>query len=350
MRASKSCKAWYNVASTMLKGGWSNTIRQYAGDSSTTRSGPASSATVHLRLVDLDRAGRRCDVRRLVGPHPSKSSVADAQFQEEISFERQSLCQRRLGRVADKPLNGRNRFRRAGRQSTGDLHCPIQRLTAYALVDKAKPCSFLRVDGIAHEHVHESRRRSDGARQPLRAAGPGDESQVGLRQSDQVVAILGDAQIAGERELECASQTCSGNGGDYRFWHALAERYGLVEKSCVVSRVVGPLAAGSAEGLGELQERGDRKVASEIPGRAARQYHGANIGIPSVTIQRRGERVAHLRVEIDSPGTTQRNDCDSLDHARGQNVGGHGILLSCDRLCFSPLVARMRKRAATHAL
>src|SRR5713101_5610079 len=121
----------------------------------------------------------------------------------------------------------------------------------------------------------------------MSAAGPGDESQVGLRQSDQVVAILGDAEIAGKRELECAGQTCSGNGGDYWFWHALAERHGLVEKSCVVSRVVGPLAAGSAEGLGELQERGDTKVASEIPGRAARQNHGPNIGIPGITIQRR---------------------------------------------------------------
>src|SRR6267154_2146816 len=164
MRASKSCKAWYSVASTMLKGGSSNTIRQ----------------------------------------------------------------------------------------STGDLHRPIQRLTAYALVDKAEPCCFLRVDGITHEDVHESRRRPNGARQPLRAAGPRDKSQVGLRQSDQVVTFLSDAKIAGKRELECASQTRSGNGGDNWLWHALAQCHGLIEKSCVVGRVVGPFAAGSAKGLGEL--------------------------------------------------------------------------------------------------
>src|SRR5258707_7208423 len=227
-------------------------MRQYAGDSSTTRSGQAALATIHLPLVDLDRTGRRCDVRRLVGAYPSKSRVAAAKFKEEISFERQSLRQRRLGRVADKPLDGRNRFRRAGRQSTGDLHRPIQRLTAYALVDKAEPCCFLRVDGITHEDVHESRRRPNAARQPLRAAGPRDKSQVGLRQSNQVVTVLSDAKIAGKRELECASQTRSGNGGDNWLWHALAQRHGLIEKSCVVNRVVGPFAAGSAKGLGEL--------------------------------------------------------------------------------------------------
>src|SRR4029077_2383981 len=80
---------------------------------------------------------------------------------------------------------------------------------------------------------------------------------------------------------------------------------------------------------------GDRKVASEIPGRAARQNHGPNIGIAGVTIQRRSYRVAHLRVEIDSLGAAQCNDCDSIGHARGQNVGGHGILLNYDRLCSS---------------
>jgi len=72
-------------------------------------------------------------------------------------------------------------------------------------VNKTKPRRFLRVDGIAHKDVHERRRRPNRARQPLRAAGARDKSQVGLRQSDQVVAILGDTEIAGKRELESAS-------------------------------------------------------------------------------------------------------------------------------------------------
>src|SRR5258708_22439223 len=84
-----------------------------------------------------------------------------------------------------------------------------------------------------------------------------------------------------------------------------------------------------------MHEGGDRKVASEIAGRTTPQNPGAKIGISGVSVQRRSERVAHLRVEIDSVGAAQRNDCDSIGHARGQNVGGHGILLSCDHLFFN---------------
>src|SRR6202051_477810 len=54
-------------------------------------------------------------------------------------------------------------------------------------------------DGIAHEDVHERGWRSDGAWQPLRAAGAGKEPKVRLRQSDQVVTLLRDTQIARER-------------------------------------------------------------------------------------------------------------------------------------------------------
>jgi hypothetical protein len=51
----------------------------------------------------------------------------------------------------------------------------------------------------------------------LRAAGAGNESKVRLQKSDQVVAILGDTKIAGERELEPTGQGCAGDGGDDRF-------------------------------------------------------------------------------------------------------------------------------------
>jgi len=94
--------------------------------------------------------------------------------------------------------------------------------------------------------VHERSGRSDGAWQPLRAAGAGKESKVRLRQSDQVVTILSDAKIAGERELESTGQGRTGNGGDDWFRHALAKRHGLVEEPPIVGRVLGQLATGSA--------------------------------------------------------------------------------------------------------
>src|SRR5262249_3266197 len=116
---------------------------------------------------------------------------------------------------------------------------------------------------------HERGCRSDGAWQPLRAAGAGKESKVRLRQSDQVVAILGDTKIAGERELESAGQACAGNGSDYRFGHALAQRHSLVEESSIVGRVLGPLAPGIAQRLREADERRDGKMTNKIAGGTA---------------------------------------------------------------------------------
>src|SRR5258708_14021843 len=72
--------------------------------------------------------------------------------------------------------------------------------------------------------------------------GAGKETKLCLRQSDQVVAILSDTKIAGERELESTGQGCAGNGGDYRFWHALAQRDRLVQESPILGRPPGPLA------------------------------------------------------------------------------------------------------------
>src|SRR2546427_6530725 len=135
-----------------------------------------------------------------------------------------------------------------GRQAPCNHHCAIESLAADGFVHQSLPFGFTWSEGIAHEDVHERGWRSDGAWQPLRAASAGKESKVRLRQSDQVVTILSDTKIAGERELESTGQGCPGNGGDYWFWHALAQRHSLVEESPIVGRVLRPLATGSAHG------------------------------------------------------------------------------------------------------
>ncbi len=117
------------------------------------------------------------------------------------------------------------------------------------------------------------------------------------------------------------------------FRHALAQRHGLVESS-IVGSVLGPLAAGSAQGLREAQERSDGKVTNKIAGCAARHNNDSNIGIAGESFQRLGERVAHLLVEINSACTAQRNDSDSIGYSCRQNIGVHGILLSCDSFFF----------------
>src|SRR5262249_13420520 len=175
--------------------------------------------------------------------------------------------------------------------------------------------------------MHERGWRSDGAGQPLRAAGAGKESKVRLWQSDQVVTILSDTKIAGERELESTSQGCAGNGGDYRFWHALAQRHGLVEESPIVGRVLGPLSTGSAHGLCELDKRGDAKMPNKIPGRAAGHDDDANVRVARESVQRLGERVAHLRVEIDASCLAACNDRNAIGYSCRQNLSVHRLLL-----------------------
>src|SRR6267142_1740892 len=150
------------------------------------------------------------------------------------------------------------------RQPPCDLHRVIEGLAADGFVHQTLPFGFTRTECLTHENVHEGGWHSDGARQPLSAAGAGKETKLRLRQSDQVFAILSDTKIASQRELESAGQGCAGNSGDYWFWHALAQRHGLVEESTIVGRVLGPLAPGSAQGLGDLDKRRNIEMTIEI--------------------------------------------------------------------------------------
>src|SRR2546425_684767 len=126
------------------------------------------------------------------------------------------------------------------------------------------PFGFTWAERLSHENVHERGWRSDGAWQPLRAAGAGEQAEVRLRQSDQVVAILGNTKIAGERELECTGQGCAGDGRDDRFGHGLAQSHGPVEEPPVVGRVVGPLATGSTQAVRDLEQLRDGEMTTEV--------------------------------------------------------------------------------------
>lgn len=127
--------------------------------------------------------------------------------------------------------------------------------------------------------MHERGAGSDCAGQPLRAAGARKEAKLSLRQSDQVVAILSNTQIAGECELESTRQGGSGNRGDDGLWHGFAQGHGLVEKPPIVGRVVGPRATGSAQRLCKAEQRSDGKMPNKIAGRAASDDDDANFRI-----------------------------------------------------------------------
>src|SRR5260370_33159693 len=107
------------------------------------------------------------------------------------------------------------------RQAPCDLHRAIEGLAADGFVHQALPFGFTRTECLTHENVHERAWHSDGAWQPLSAAGAGKETKLCLRQSDQVFAILSDTKIAGQRKLDSAGQGRPGNGDDYVLGAAL---------------------------------------------------------------------------------------------------------------------------------
>jgi hypothetical protein len=100
-----------------------------------------------------------------------------------------------------------------------------------------------RRDGVAVDHVIEQRgalqlgRRhdcagddhvqrglqADHARQPLRAAGPGQQPELDLGQRDLRIR-LGDAVVRAERELESTAHAHARDGGDHRFRRVLERR------------------------------------------------------------------------------------------------------------------------------
>src|SRR5260370_17901163 len=215
--------------------------------------------------------------------HSREPSFRDTQFQKEISFERQSLCERCLHGVPDETFDISNRFRRVRSPSTRDLHRAIESLAADCFVHQALPFGFTRIECFSHEYVHQSSRHSNGARQPLGPTGTGKETNLCLRKSDQVFAVFSDTKVARQCKLESASQGRAGNSGDYWFWHALAQSHGLVEESPIVGRIFGPLAAGSPQGLGDLDKRGNIKITIEITGRTSGQHNYATIHVTLIS-------------------------------------------------------------------
>src|SRR5712664_2486865 len=66
----------------------------------------------------------------------------------------------------------------------------------------------------------------------------------------------------------------------------------------------------------------------KITGRASSNEDNANVSVARASVQRLGERVAHLLVEIDAPCAAQRNDRNSVGYSCRQNIGVHPVLLS----------------------
>src|SRR6202521_5020394 len=200
----------------------------------------------------------------------------------------------------------------------GNLYRAIEILAADGFVYQPPPFGFTWRDGHAHEDVHERGWHADGAWQPLRAAGTGEKSKVRLREANVVVAVLGDAHIAGKGQFECTGQARARNGGNDWFGHALAHRDGAVNESGL-----GPLATGRAHRLREADEFRYRIVTNKRTGRSACHDDDANVSVASALVQRLTERVARLLVDIDASCAAEGHDGDSVDYSCCQHVGVH---------------------------
>src|SRR5882672_3467629 len=80
----------------------------------------------------------------------------------------------------------------------------------------------------------------------------------------------------------------------------------------------------------------------KITGRASSNDDNANVSVARASVQRLGERVAHLLVEIDAPCAAQCNDGNSIGYSCRQNIGVHPVLLVWVRMTSSAVNEGLR--------
>jgi hypothetical protein len=104
--------------------------------------------------------------------------------------------------------------------------------------------------------------------------------------------------------------------------------FGMLSQSAMaLSKNPPPLPARISQGLCEADKHSDGEMTNKIAGRAAGQDDNANVGVARESLQRLGERVAHLRVEEDALCAPQCNDRYSIGYSCRQNIGVHRVLL-----------------------
>ena len=84
-------------------------------------------------------------------------------------------------------------------------------------VDESELERFVSAQRFAGQHQVERGRHADELRRAHRAAEPGMDAELDLRQAEVQLAVVGaDAVVAGERELEPAAEREAVNRGDRR--------------------------------------------------------------------------------------------------------------------------------------
>ena len=91
----------------------------------------------------------------------------------------------------------------------------------------------------------------------------------------------------------------------------------------MVACVVRPLAARSANLLGNLNKRGNIEMAIKISGRSAGYDDDANIRVAGESLQLLCKGVAHRQIEIHFLRTSQGDDGNFVDDFCCEDVGFH---------------------------
>src|ERR1700692_4185855 len=152
------------------------------------------------------------------------------------------------------------------RQMLCNLHRAIDGFALDRFVDETPGFGLTRTERLPHENVPERGRHANGAGEPLCSAWGGQKTEFRFRQSDQIVAVFGDANVAGQSEFESAGKSGAGDRGNDRLRHRLADRHGLIKKPAMIGCAIRPLAARSANLFDDINERGNIKMAIKIPG------------------------------------------------------------------------------------
>jgi hypothetical protein len=71
-------------------------------------------------------------------------------------------------------------------------------------------------------------------------------------------------------------------------------------------------------------------MTNKVTGCAASHDDNANLSVARESVQRFGERDAHLVIHVDAPCAAQCNDRNSICYSCRQNIGVHWVLLSCE--------------------
>ena len=155
------------------------------------------------------------------------------------------------------------------------------------LVHQTEPQRLAGALALAGEDHVEGRARADETRQPLAAAGAGDEPELYLGEAELRLGMIGgDPVVTGQRELEPAAQTGAVNRRDDRLGQRLDPAHHLL------SLEAQPLGLDLGGERGELLDVG---AGDEGVGLAGDQHHRLHVLVVAEPDQQRLELDLHRR-------------------------------------------------------